>query len=797
MKRGRRTSVALLALAAISSSSMRPVSACSPEFPVAVIVNRSHPDLSLRLIAAGQLGIIQPTWAKSYLCVAYRYLTSNKLNRAQQDQIVALWDARLLSASTFTSGNSVDQVEMYLRERSKALGLDDKAWPQLYSSVSSYSYQENIGSDAFFVAHRTLDRLTKKYGRKSQPVSEWLKAQDMVFGIGGTKKQQIPQALPSQADPILQMDRNYQIAAALFYSGDYQKASEAFQHIAQDLKSPWHALARYLVARAKAKLAAQGPTAGTDDYEQNLNYLKALLKNATDQKFRMDVDNLLTPILYSQMTRPQLIAHLVESVTAPDSQRFGRDVGDLTFTMDSGSDGGSESSDTSSPEAAALKRQQADDALLGKYDLADWLRTIQTGAPSFFYTDEEQAQAVKQWKVNAEHALTKWRQNHQLHWLIAAVATNDLRSPALADLLAAAKAIQSDSPAYLTANFFIVDSLVAAKRVPEARTRLDSALVRKNLPPSTRNLFQTQFLPVSQSFSQYLKNAIVRPPVVNSSLYDLPSNWQAIEQTSLYHTDEPVISDEVADQFNANLPLTKWAQMANDSKIDARLRGRIIRSTWLRALLLGKEDIARQLCAPFSRAYPAIAGLIAAYENAPAGAERKFAAASLVLKTYGMTPYLQSGVERHGGKLTEFDYYNANYWVALPIVMKKPSPDDEYRDSYPSVEAPGIGLIAKLSGGYNFGIDRLLTPAEKAQAAREKRIIWDNNPSKFVGDPVLARVKSNPEDPRLPELLYKLNRMPKWRLIDEVGSHYSHEAYNILHTRYSSSPWAKKAVCWY
>ncbi|MEZ5361288.1 MAG: hypothetical protein R2748_02825 [Bryobacterales bacterium] len=42
--------------------------------PVAVFTFEQHPDLPLRDYAAGRLGLLAPTYARSYLYVAYRWM---------------------------------------------------------------------------------------------------------------------------------------------------------------------------------------------------------------------------------------------------------------------------------------------------------------------------------------------------------------------------------------------------------------------------------------------------------------------------------------------------------------------------------------------------------------------------------------------------------------------------------------------------------------------------------------------------------------------------------------------------
>jgi hypothetical protein len=64
-----------------------PVWACAPAFREAVMFNTLRPDLPLKGYAAGNIGVIQGSWAKSYLCVAYRYLINSPLSGSEQKSI--------------------------------------------------------------------------------------------------------------------------------------------------------------------------------------------------------------------------------------------------------------------------------------------------------------------------------------------------------------------------------------------------------------------------------------------------------------------------------------------------------------------------------------------------------------------------------------------------------------------------------------------------------------------------------------------------------------------------------------
>jgi hypothetical protein len=51
-----------------------------------------HPDFPLNSYAAGQLGMVKPTFATSYLLVAYRYLSHNPLTKEQQQTALTAWE---------------------------------------------------------------------------------------------------------------------------------------------------------------------------------------------------------------------------------------------------------------------------------------------------------------------------------------------------------------------------------------------------------------------------------------------------------------------------------------------------------------------------------------------------------------------------------------------------------------------------------------------------------------------------------------------------------------------------------
>ena len=44
--------------------------------------------------------------------------------------------------------------------------------------------------------------------------------------------------------------------------------------------------------------------------------------------------------------------------------------------------------------------------------------------------------------------------------------------------------------------------------------------------------------------------------------------------------------------------------------------------------------------------------------------------------------------------------------------------------------------------------------------------------------------------PSVPEMVYRVVRLPEWTEVTPVGSAYSHKAYALLHKKYPANTWA-------
>src|SRR6266550_659997 len=84
-----------IGLIAILLAGPSTVLACGPFSLDTIFVFTVHPEYPLENFARGNLGMIQPSYARSYLYVAYRYLNGNSFTPAEQNALVELWGDRL------------------------------------------------------------------------------------------------------------------------------------------------------------------------------------------------------------------------------------------------------------------------------------------------------------------------------------------------------------------------------------------------------------------------------------------------------------------------------------------------------------------------------------------------------------------------------------------------------------------------------------------------------------------------------------------------------------------------------
>ena len=228
-------------------------SACGPSYTTPLFVFKESPDLPFEEFTKGKIGIVRPTFGRKTLFIAYRYLNGSSFNADEQNDLV------LALKGTPPDANDVSAVKLWIDARKEFL-KGDQSLPETYTerqNGSGYDFFPNCTKNAFEVALQTLKDRSPTYGAEDANVRVWLEAQDIVFQ-NCSAGAQIPSELGAESPTWLRKDRDYQIAAAHFYSLNFDEARVRFEKIATDLDSPWQSIAGYLVARTLVRQASLG-----------------------------------------------------------------------------------------------------------------------------------------------------------------------------------------------------------------------------------------------------------------------------------------------------------------------------------------------------------------------------------------------------------------------------------------------------------------------------------------------------------------------------------------------------------
>src|SRR5256884_2241255 len=132
--------IAVTLIISISSFFPSRTLACGPFFTDAIFVFTKHPDFPLEQFANGKLGVLSPSWARSYLVVAYRNLSGAPLTQTEAKDVKSLWEERLNLSS---EGGSEDWSRKWNEARAKVPGtqpvqFDDYRNPQKPNEYESF-----------------------------------------------------------------------------------------------------------------------------------------------------------------------------------------------------------------------------------------------------------------------------------------------------------------------------------------------------------------------------------------------------------------------------------------------------------------------------------------------------------------------------------------------------------------------------------------------------------------------------------------------------------------------------------
>jgi hypothetical protein len=541
MTSSRTLAAFLLALLAFGAPGRR-AAACA-SFEPTLFVSPYAPDTPLDRFAAGELGVLQPTWARAYLVVSYRYLAGIPLGPGEQAAALGYWKGK----EPASPGGDAWTAARAAATGEKGPGVAADRW-------AGYSSYVNCGDDAFGRAAKTLEGYVGRYGKDSPETRGWLAAQETVFQNCSDEKPSFPEYLPVSAPAPLRADRAYQLASASFYTGRLEEAQRGFEEIANDESSPWREIAPYLAARAVLRRATLGTVEKTDYLrllaEARARFI-AVRDGARTPELRRWSEDLLRFVdlrLDPDAHVASAAARVLKPQTGPEFAVSFVHYRDLLFTV-LGFGGEAE------------PRRHADPS----DDLTAWIVAFQTrGAPGL------------------DRALEGWTRTHANPWLAAVLAKIPPDHPRYAEIAEAAKRFPGTAPGRVHVAYHLADLETKAGRHAEARKILAETFAQAQAAGSSAtNLFLDLELRNATTFEEFISAAPRRAVYVYGVIAGKEDLFDEAGQVVL----------------SSWFPLDRLVRFYEESSLEPVARENLRKVVLARAILLGRLDVAQRMAA--------------------------------------------------------------------------------------------------------------------------------------------------------------------------------------------------------
>lgn len=758
---------------ALLTSTKKKASSCGPFFDYAVYSFVLHPD-DLASYAKGNLGIVQPTYARSYLAVAYRNIIGKPLATEEQQAALRLWNRRI---TPYWRDSELDSAQrQWLAIRNKVFSNDSLQYISDERLIDSNYYitYPNLMAGAFFNAAATLRDLVAKYGIGSVEARDWSQTQDIVFDnrVGS----HIPEVASSDKPQVVRENREYQVASAQFYSEHFAEARTTFQHIADNAHSPWRALAKYLVIRTYIRQALVGEPDDSATVNATQDSLLSLALKEIDrvkadpaaqqyhdaaEQLRGFIEAKLHPV-----ERTNAVAERV--LRGGEGTQFYTALGDYTSLLDH----------FLPNEYLGDPKTTVPEKLL-QSDLTDWIITYQ-GDDSISRFD---------------HALSKWRAGHQSHWLLAALRWADAAAVVPQEVLEAAKNMDHTLPIFPSIAYYDAKYLQNHGQRAAALPMIDAALAISGLARSAVNDFKQLKLAQATTLDLFLQLAQKNPAGVTSdddpyegADQSLPASMVGSSPVDSMHRTDPYavasfdnVSGALIDQY---FPLSTLLAASQSKELAEHLRGDLAMTGWTRAILIEDMANARAFAQQIQTLRPALSEEMKRFLASASPIDARENALWTLLHFPGLRPYLNTGLGRTEG-LETIDSYRDNWWCNFNDQISR------YRyGSFRNEEEAGIS--ATLPG------PAFLSSAELAQNRKEMQQlqeVW--TAPNYLNQMVINWAQDRPNDERLPEALHLAVRASRYGCTDSLTGKYSKAAFDLLHKKFPKSSWTKKTPYYY
>ncbi len=238
--------------------------------------------------------------------------------------------------------------------------------------------------------------------------------------------------------------------------------------------------------------------------------------------------------------------------------------------------------------------------------------------------------------------------------------------------------------------------------------------------------------------------------------------------------------------LNVETPLAVEAKLAASTALPDNMRRDLALAAWTRAVLLGRDDIAKSLAESLAQAYPQYASDWQRYRDASTADERKFAAALLLLRFPAAEPWLEDNLG-YTYKRDVIGSYAQRWWS--PESLKT---DSQLAATYFSGPCQDSCALPGWLGPPAF-----VSESDRRAAEDELARIKQNAASAadYLGGIVLDWANAHADDPRVPEALHLVVRLTQYG--DAGNNGVSRRAYNLLRASYPQSPWTKQTPYWF
>ena len=797
----------------------KPAESCGPMFDYAILHYTLHPDFPLDKFAAGHLGILEPTYARSYLTVAYRYMSGLTIDAKGQRSLNAMWEDRLgefrrwededqprrkIDSSWQDRWESLMEKQLPWRANDERLfdtnrneysviekivdhefgraehypdtprwhrreELEAKLYPatlklQIEEARKHHTF-EYVFEGAFENAVITHRSLAHQYGAKSPEAFDWVATMDTVLS-----NLALPSQARSDASTTLRKNREYLIGASLFYRGEFNLARERFFSIAGDISSPWHDIAPYMAARTlvrEALLADDSSPIFRPALKEAIRELNLILGSQPKPQVRDWTLHLLRTARAhydwngrcNELAVNILLPHVSDSIADL--------VVDYTATMDHTlEDAGTRDRYWERPAFDRLPKDRGE-------DMTDWIETFQTvdsGARVYVFD--------------------KWQKKKTLQWLVSAISRATIKDKIANALIAASENISAANPAYQMVRYHQARLLMAKGEEDRARTVIDAVLdAARNqyFPASSRNQFHELRLNLARNYDEMVAFLERRPAAISGDESGAEIPYSAKDKDTKQDLKFLTPLDESGVQLlNYSIPNAYFARLGATQTFSHELRARLCVTGWVRAVLTAEDELAQQCAAMYVKEMPTKKSLFSRYLAAKTASVRHFEAIDILLRSSGFSPYFKSGLNRFEDD-NEVDHFRDNWWVSEEYEHSGDSLDEEYMEHYSFMHQRSSRASLHLA---------FLSPDEQHTESEElTRIRKVGAAPAYLNSETLALAKASPNDPRIPEMLHLAVR--SGRYIDDPASKDAEATFKYLHSHYPKSPWAKKTKYWF